>query len=73
MAYVMPGKMIRTGGREHVNFSRFLPHDARNIAVGRAHDSYDTIIMFNKGRVLNDPWDADISQRHCRHYGGLVQ
>ena len=51
---LMPGKLIRTVGREHVNLSHFLPHDASNIAVGRTHDSYDTIIMFNKDRVLNE-------------------
>ena len=48
---LMPGKMIRDGGREHVNLSPFLPHDDRNVAVGRTHISYDTVIMFYKDRV----------------------
>ena len=51
---LMPGKMIRAGDRVHVNLSPFLPHDTRNTAVGRTHDSYDTVIMFNKDRVLNE-------------------
>ena len=46
-----PGKLIRDGGREHVNLSPFLPHDDRNVAVGRTHISYDTVIMFYKDRV----------------------
>ena len=50
----MPGGRIRAGGREHVNLSPFLPHDPRNTAVGRQHDSYDTIIMFKKDRVLSE-------------------
>ena len=50
----MPAEMIRAGGRKHVNLSPFLPHDPRNTAVGRTHDSYDTITIFNKDRVLNE-------------------
>ena len=50
----MPGEMIHTGGRRHVNLSPFLSHDPRNIAVGRQQDSYDTIIIFKKDRVLSE-------------------
>ena len=53
-AYVMPGEMIRSGGRKHVNLSPFLRYDPRNIAVGRQHDSYDTITIFRKDRVLSE-------------------
>ena len=49
-----PGEMIRAGGRKHVNLSPFLPHDTRNTAVGRTHNSYHTIVIFNKDRVLNE-------------------
>lgn len=51
---LMPGEMTRSGGRKHVNLSPFLPHDPRNTAVGRQHDSYDTIIIFKKDRVLSE-------------------
>ena len=51
---LMPGEMIHSGSRRHVNLSPFLPHDPRNTAVGRQHDSYDTIILFKKDRVLSE-------------------
>ena len=51
---LMPGEMIRAGGRKHVNLSPLLPHDTRNKAAGRTHDSYDTIVIFNKDRILNE-------------------
>ena len=51
---LMPGEMIHSGGRRHVDLSPFLPHDPRNTAVGRQHDSYDTIIVFKKDRVLSE-------------------
>ena len=51
---LMPGEMIHSGGRRHVNLSPFLPHDPRNIAVGRQHDSYDTIIVSKKDGVLSE-------------------
>ena len=46
---LMPGEMIHAGGRKHVNLSPFLPHDTRNVAVGRQHDIYDTVIIFKTG------------------------
>ena len=51
---LMPGELIRAGGRKHVNLSPFLLHDPRNTAVGRTHNSYDTIFIFNKDRVLSE-------------------
>ena len=49
----MPGEMIYAGGRRHVNLSPFLPHDPRNIAVGRQQDVYDTVITFETGYWAN--------------------
>ena len=46
--------MIHAGGRKHVNLSPFLPHDPRNVAVGRQNDIYDTVIIFKKDRVLSE-------------------
>ena len=46
--------MIHSGGRRHVDLSPFLPHDPRNTAVGRQHDSYDTIIVSKKDGVLSE-------------------
>ena len=51
---LMPGEMIRTGGRRHVNLSPFLPHDPRNTAVGRGQITYDTVIIFKKDRVFRE-------------------
>ena len=46
---------MRAGGRKHVvNLSPFLPHDRRNIAVGRRNDSYDTVIMFRKNALITE-------------------
>ena len=51
---LMPGEMIHTGGRRHVNLSPFLPHDPRNTAVGRQQDIYDTIIILKKDGALSE-------------------
>ena len=63
----MPGEMIHAGGRKHVNLSPFLPHDTRNVVVGRQRDIYDAVILFKKDRVLSEH-NVVVSQRHCRYY-----
>ena len=49
-----PGVGIHSGGRKHVNLSPYLPHDPRNVAVGRLNDNYDTVIMFRKNAVIRE-------------------
>ena len=51
---LMPGEMMHAGGRKHINLSPFLPRDTRNVAVGRQHDIYDTVIISKKDRVLSE-------------------
>ena len=48
----MPGGT--TGARRHTNLSPYLPHDSRNVAVGRADNNYDTVIMYDKESLFRD-------------------
>ena len=49
---LMPGGT--TGARRHSNLSPYLPHGSRNVAVGRADNSYDTVIMYDKESLFRD-------------------
>ena len=50
------------GVREHVNLSPFLPHDPRNVSVGRPDPAYDTVIMFDKQSLFRDDFELLMSK-----------